>query len=146
MRPAVTIAVVVAIYAVVEAAWLLTMRPFYAKAFAPLLRPPGTPLKVRSLTAVVLVYPLLVAAYVILVLLPLMAKDQGKATGEFATSRAVGWILYGLIFGAVVYGVYNLTNMATLPGYSWTLVGVDTAWGTACFGGLAGVASWLVTA
>ncbi len=35
----------------------------------------------------------------------------------------------GAAFGLAVYGVYNLTNKATLPGYSWKMVAVDTVWG-----------------
>lgn len=131
------LAAVVAIYAVVEATWLLSMRSFYARAFAPLMRPPGAPLKVRSAAAVVLVYPLLLVAFSILVLLPLINEAKTPSLGR--------WALHGLLFGAVVYGVYNLTNMATLPGYSWTMVAVDTAWGAACFGGLAAAAAWLST-
>lgn len=37
---------------------------------------------------------------------------------------------YGGVLGAVVYGVYNLTNKALLTEYTWGVVAMDTAWGT----------------
>ena len=33
------------------------------------------------------------------------------------------------VFGLMAYGTYDLTNMATLAGWSWTVVFVDMAWG-----------------
>jgi len=44
---------------------------------------------------------------------------------------------YGALFGLVVYGVYDLTNLATLREWSPLLTIVDIAWGTvacACAG------------
>lgn len=35
------------------------------------------------------------------------------------------------LYGIVVYGVYELTNKATLPGWKWSFVAVDTLWGGA---------------
>ena len=35
----------------------------------------------------------------------------------------------GFIFGLVAYGTYNLTNMATVKGWSPTVVFVDMVWG-----------------
>lgn len=35
----------------------------------------------------------------------------------------------GIMFALSVYGIYNLTNMATLPGYEWYIVIMDTLWG-----------------
>tara|TARA_B100001123_G_C15271927_1_gene1010648 strand:- start:191 stop:604 length:414 start_codon:yes stop_codon:yes gene_type:complete len=35
----------------------------------------------------------------------------------------------GFIFGLVAYGTYNLTNMATVKGWSPTVVFVDMIWG-----------------
>ena len=35
----------------------------------------------------------------------------------------------GFIFGLVAYGTYNLTNMATVKGWSPTVVVVDMIWG-----------------
>ena len=37
--------------------------------------------------------------------------------------------LYGALFGGLAYATYNLTNLATLRGWSLTVVFMDTAWG-----------------
>jgi len=33
------------------------------------------------------------------------------------------------LYGATVYGVYELTNKATIPGWDWSFVAIDTLWG-----------------
>ncbi len=38
-------------------------------------------------------------------------------------------VLYGALFGLCVYAAYDLTNLATLRGWSMTLSLVDLAWG-----------------
>jgi uncharacterized membrane protein len=45
---------------------------------------------------------------------------RNNAHASFATAVALG---------LGIYGVYNLTNMATLDNYSWKVAMVDTAWG-----------------
>ncbi|TVQ55922.1 MAG: DUF2177 family protein [Rhodobacteraceae bacterium] len=35
----------------------------------------------------------------------------------------------GVLLGAMAYGAYELTNMATLNNWSWRMVAADTAWG-----------------
>ena len=118
--------VVLVAYCLAEAAWLLSMRPFYAARFASIAR--DGRLGVRSWPAVALIYPILLAAAYVLVLRP--CGNPRESNWRTAVAR-------GALFGGCVYGVYNLTNMATLPGYSWGLVAVDTAWGAALFGGVA---------
>ena len=39
-------------------------------------------------------------------------------------------LLYGALFGFFAYATYDLTNLATLRGWSPTLAIVDMAWGT----------------
>lgn len=53
----------------------------------------------------------------------------------------------GLILGLIAYGTYDLTNLSTLKGWSWTVSVVDMAWGgcvtaTAATGGYFAT-SWL---
>jgi uncharacterized membrane protein len=38
--------------------------------------------------------------------------------------------LLGAVFGFIAYGTYDLTNMATIRGWTWNIVVVDMAWGT----------------
>jgi uncharacterized membrane protein len=120
----IAVAIAIAAYAVLEAAWLWAMRGFYGRQLGgKVMR--GKPLKVRSVPAAVLVYVLLVAALVYFVLLPCL---KGKPWASAAR---------GAFFGATVYGVYNLTNMVTLDGYTWTMVAVDTLWGASLFAAVA---------
>jgi len=72
-----------------------------------------------------LVYPLGVN---ILVVLPIL---------KYGLLRTV--FFNGFVFGFVAYGTYNLTNMATLTGWSVNVVIVDMLWG----GVLTGVSATL---
>ena len=52
----------------------------------------------------------------------------------FAIPQATGWttaLLYGALFGFFVYAAYDLTNLATLRGWSTSVALIDLAWGTA---------------
>ena len=50
---------------------------------------------------------------------------------------ALGW---GAVYGLIVYGVYDLTNLATLKNWSLTMVIVDILWGMF----ICSLTSWLV--
>ena len=46
---------------------------------------------------------------------------------------AAGWrkpLLQAAMFGFFAYATYDLTNLATLKGWPWTLAVLDMAWGT----------------
>jgi uncharacterized membrane protein len=43
-------------------------------------------------------------------------------------------VLYGALFGLAVYAAYDITNLATLRGWSVALSLVDLAWGAAATG------------
>ena len=79
--------------------------------------------------------------------MPLLANPWAAA-GCYAVLLAAAWVLVvrpaaesprpalaalwrGLALAAASYGVYNLTNLATLHGYSVRVALVDTAWGAA---------------
>ena len=47
-------------------------------------------------------------------------------------------LVNGAILGALAYGTYEFTNLATLRDWSWQQVVVDGRWGTA----LTGAAAW----
>ena len=104
------------IFLVFDGLWLgVFMKSFYSGAFGSLARRAGNSLSPNWL-ATGLAYFLLVLGVVILVLV--------QANGS--VGRA---LLFGAIFGLIVYGVYDFTNMATLNGWSWKLVVVDVLWG-----------------
>jgi uncharacterized membrane protein len=103
---------------VLDGLWLgVVMKGFYRDGLAPVARlaPDGSLAPIWS--AAVPVYLLLVAGNAFFVL-P-RAQDSSWTV-------AAGW---GAAFGFIVYGVYDLTNLATLRGYPLSLALVDMAWG-----------------
>ncbi|KRF00809.1 hypothetical protein ASG88_10275 [Nocardioides sp. Soil777] len=72
-----------------------------------------------NVLAAVLVYLVLLAGLVHFVIHPAVAAGSWR--------RAVG---VGAFFGFVVYGVYELTNLAVVDGWPVALVPIDMAWGT----------------
>ncbi len=55
----------------------------------------------------------------------------------------VSVILRGALLGLIVYGVYDLTNMATLKSWPLPLALVDMAWGSFLCATVAGISHWL---
>jgi len=49
----------------------------------------------------------------------------------------------GALFGFVAYGTYDLTNLATLRGFTPQLVAIDMAWGTVLTAVTAAAAVWI---
>ena len=132
MNDTVTIIITILLFAVMEAAWLWFSRPFYAGQFANFTK--DGKLEIRCKTAVALVYPLMILGFWVLVL-----KENSKDKANIGKA-----FIRGAVFGATVYGVYNLTNKATLPGYSWKMTAVDTAWGATVFGVASLLHAWMV--
>ena len=53
--------------------------------------------------------------------------------------------LVGTGIGALAYGTYDLTSMATTEGFTWTITFVDLTWGTALTAAVAAVGEWAST-
>jgi uncharacterized membrane protein len=123
----IAIAIAYAVLAVLEATWLFSAKPFYARQFAGFAPSKSLPLRIRSVPAAVAAYIILAVTFWALVL------KEARSTTTSAPAAA----LRGATYGLAVYGVYNLTNKATLEGYSWTMVAVDSSWGAALFGAVA---------
>lgn len=105
-----------------DAVWLTALQPVVRRAFAAIQ---GSPLQFRWAPAI-LVYVLMIAG-----------------VWFFAVSPAASWSdagIRGAALGAVVYGVYDFTNYATLTRYPLQLALGDWAWGTALFAMTAAVA------
>ena len=81
-----------------------------------------------NLPAAFLTYVLIAAGIVIFVL--------PKASGDIYKA-----LLWGALFGLITYGVYDLTNLATLKGWSIKMLAVDILWGVF----VCGMTSLLVT-
>lgn len=54
-----------------------------------------------------------------------------------------GAVMWGAFFGAIVYGVYDLTNFVVINNWSYTLTFVDWAWGIFVNGLMSGFMFWL---
>ena len=64
-----------------------------------------------------------------------------------AGASAASWqqvLAYGALFGMLAFATYDLTNLATLRGWSLTMSLVDVAWGTFNTG-VSATLGWLAT-
>jgi uncharacterized membrane protein len=68
--------------------------------------------------AAILFYVIFVAGLVVFVGMP-----------TWDTTRWTETLWRGALFGLVTYATYDLTNQATLRGWSWLVTGADLAWG-----------------
>lgn len=61
--------------------------------------------------------------------------------GDWSAARI---FLTATLLGALAYGTYEFTNLATLKGWSWSMVAADLSWGALLTGGsaYAGVAAF----
>lgn len=109
------------VYIIIESIWLFVMRSFYKGELSKFSK--DGRLLIRSKTAVILLYPILFACFYYFVL-----RHVRKDT---SVTRV---LISGVLFGLVIYGIYNLTNKATLLGYTWNMTVIDILWGVICFG------------
>ena len=109
-------AVGAAAFAILDGIWLgLVMSGFYRDQLAAIGRIENgrfTP----DWAAAAAVYVLLGAG------LAILAVPRASSVGSAA--------MWGAMLGLVIYGVYDLTNVATLKHYPLTLALVDIGWGT----------------
>lgn len=54
-------------------------------------------------------------------------------------------LLQGAILGFSMYGLYDLTNFATLKDYTLEMTIVDTLWGTFACGTASGATAWFLS-
>ena len=65
----------------------------------------------------------------------------------FALPHATSWttaLLYGALFGFFVYAAYDITNLATLRGWSTSVALVDLVWGTVATAAVTAVAFFVL--
>ena len=103
------------VFVVVDFLWIgLVANGFYKRELGDLARRSGESFDPR-LAPAALLYVLVVIGLAVFVL------PRARSLGETA--------LYGALFGLISYGVYDLTNYATLNGFSLRMTMVDMAWG-----------------
>ena len=96
-------------HALLEFVWISSMRAFYNRSFRRIQSDWSG--KYKIIPAVL--------AYIVLwgVIYILLLRDVKTP------------IINAIALGLGIYGVYNLTNMATLDRYSWPVALIDTTWG-----------------
>ena len=110
-----------------DAVWLTVLGiGFYVEEVGGLLRPDP------DLAVALLFYLLYLCSMVVLVIRP-----------AFERRSVVGALLYGALLGLCAYGTYDLTNLATLKGFSIRIALIDMAWGTSLTAVTAAGAVWL---
>ena len=112
------LAIVLPIFLLMDLLWLgVVMKSFYNQELGELARRQGEALAPRW-GAAILVY-LLIPGGIVLFVRPLL--------GQNATAwNAFGW---GALFGLVVYGVYDLTNLAVIEKWTFRMTAADIGWG-----------------
>lgn len=119
-----------ALTAVVDFVWIgVIANRFYLNQFGEMARTQDGKFQIVYWAAVG-VYLLLALAVAALVL-PLA---QGRVLAAFG---------YGAIAGLCIYGVYDLTNHATLRHWPLVLVATDMAWGTFLCGLISAATAWI---
>ncbi len=120
------------IFAVIDLTYLgFIMAWFYDQELGTLARRSGESLAPRWIAAAI-VY-LLIPAGIVLFVRPQLASGEPIAKA----------LLWGGLYGLVVYGVYDFTNRATLDKWSLRLTLADTAWGIVLCATSAGILHWL---
>ena len=130
--------VVVPAFLLLDFLWLgVLMKNFYSAELGDLARRSGDSMSPRW-GAAILVYVLIPAG--------LVAFARPAMGADASIWRAVAW---GAAYGLVVYGVYDLTNLAVLEKWTVRMTVIDLAWGCTicglCAGLMRGVERWLST-
>ena len=120
------LSVVAAIMLAMDALWLTGNSAYHRQVFAALQ---GQPLVVRWLPAAA-VYALMIVGVWFFAVAPTV--DWTTAAGR------------GAFLGAVMYGLYDLTNYATLVHYPLRYTLTDMAWGIFLCAVVAGGARWIL--
>jgi uncharacterized membrane protein len=102
----------------IDLVWLgVIAKKFYATYLGPIMREP-------------LVWPAIIAFYVIYTVgLLYFAIIPGAKAGSWHLA-----LMNGALFGLFAYMTYDLTNLATLKGFAWQVVGPDIIWGAVLSG------------
>ena len=109
----VAFAVTAVVFLILDAIWLgVIARNLYLREIGDLLLPKP------NFGAAAICYVIYIAGLVYFCVVP-------GVTGQ----SVIRGLVSGLLFGIVAYATYDLTNLATLKGWSTTLVFIDIAWG-----------------
>jgi uncharacterized membrane protein len=102
------------VFLLIDSVWITQVASPWMKKVVPHLLSQNP-----NLVAAGLFYCIYIAALLYLILLPALTHKVGL--------HAVA--LQSFIFGFAAYATYDLTNLAVLKGYPWTLALADMLWG-----------------
>jgi uncharacterized membrane protein len=108
----------VIVFLAIDLTWLgVVMAKFYKTELGPLARRSGEAMA-----------PVWWAAFLVYVLIPLglLLFVLPRVSPESPAAAALGW---GLAYGVILYGVYDLTNYALIDRWPKRMTVVDIAWG-----------------
>ncbi|WP_438396362.1 DUF2177 family protein [Caballeronia sp. DA-9] len=109
----VAFAVTAVVFLILDAIWLgVVSRNLYQREIGELLLPKP------NFGAAAVFYVIYVAGLVYFCVMPSVAEPS-----------VMRGLISGALLGVVAYATYDLTNLATLKGWSATLVFIDIAWG-----------------
>jgi uncharacterized membrane protein len=120
--------VVFAVFLAIDAVWLTNAgRLLYVPEIGHLLKD-----KPNLLVAFIF-YAIYALGLLVFVVQPAVSEDgYGRA------------LFYGAFFGFVAYATYDMTNLATLKGFTTKIAIIDMAWGTILSATVSGVSVWLI--
>jgi uncharacterized membrane protein len=118
---------VILLLLLLDAVWLTAIAPASRRLIAGIQ---GSPLEIRWIPAAI-VYLLITAGVVAFAVSP--AEGILDAAGR------------GALLGLIIYGVYDLTNLATLTKYTVPYALADIAWGTFLCGTTAAATYWITS-
>ena len=122
-----------AVFLLLDFVWLgLVMKDFYNTEFGDLARRDGGSLAPRW-GAAILVY-LLIPAGLVLFVRPYLGENSSYGMA----------LLYGAMFGLVLYGVYDWTNYSLVEKWSLKMTFVDWVWGATICAAAAAAMQWLL--
>lgn len=119
------------VFVIIDMAWVgWLMKDFYSDQFGEMARRSQGSLSPRWGAAIItyLIIPLGIVLFV-----------QPRAAG----SELGAYLFWGALYGAILYGVYDLTNRAVLENFSLTMTLVDMSWGTFICMAMSGVLFYL---
>lgn len=100
------------VFLIIDGLWLgFIAKPFYEKYIGGLLKP------VNLLPAIIF-YVIYVVGMIVFVINPNLSNFDLLKT-----------LATGFFFGVICYATYDLTNMATIKGWVWSITIVDIIWG-----------------
>lgn len=118
MRGLKLFALLLPVFLILDLSWLgILMKSFYSSELGELARRQGESFAPRW-GAAILVY-LLIPGGLVLFVRPLIGAHA-------ATWQAIVW---GAVYGLILYGVYDLTNLAVLEKWTLKMTLADVAWG-----------------